>query len=280
MLRRLHGFGDLRVDPDQPLPDLILPAARQALRSVTDLATVKYLLYAHTVETVTPANVLLPNDMCASLGLTEAEPFGIGQQFCANVLSALDIAGQLLRADGDPAARALLVTGEKRLGPLATTLGLSTAIGEASAACLIGLESNGDRILSYADRTRGVTGESNWITATAFNDIMAWYLDDLVNVVGEALSRAGFGVADIDMVVPHNVSLLLWYRTADALGIDRRRVFLETVAPYGHCCCSDPFLNLVMMRRGGHLTSGGRYLLTSVGLGATHAAAVIEHRPT
>lgn len=279
MLRRLHGFGELRADPGQPLLDLIVAAARQVLRSVADLTKIKYLLYTHTSQAVTPSHVVLPDAISASIGLAEAESFAIGQQFCANSLSALDIAGQLLRADGDPTARALLVTGEKRIPSLTSTLGPSTAIGEASTACLVALEGNGDRILSYADRTRDVTAEADWIMGQVFNDIMAWYLDDLVWVAREALSRAGSGIADIDMVVPHNVSLMLWYRTIEALGIDRRRVFLETVAPYGHCCCSDPFLNLAMMRRRGHLVSGGRYLLTSVGLGATHAAVVIEHRP-
>lgn len=278
MLRRLHGFGELRDDPGQPLLDLLVAAARQVLGSA-DPTKIKYLLYAHTVQTVAPSHVVLPDAIGAALGLVDAEPFAIGQQFCANSLSALDIAGELLRADGDPTARALLVTGEKRLPSLVSTLGLSTAIGEGAAACLIALDGEGDRVLSYADRTSDLTSGANWIVGQVFNDIMASYMDDLVRVAGEALRRAGSGIADIDMVVPHNVSLMLWYRTIEALGLDRRQVFLETVAPYGHCCCSDPFLNLAMMRRGGRLVAGGRYLLTSVGVGATHAAVVIEHQP-
>jgi 3-oxoacyl-[acyl-carrier-protein] synthase-3 len=278
MLRRLHGFAELRDDPDQPLLDLLVGAARQVLRSAADPTRIKYLLYAHTVQTVTPSHVVLPDQIVASLGLTEAEPFAIGQQFCANSLSALDIVGELLRADGDPTARALLVTGEKRLPSLVSTLGLSTAIGEGAAACLIGLEGDGDRVLSYADRTSDLTRGSNWIVGQVFNDVMARYLDDLVDVAREALHRAGSDIGDIDMVVPHNVSLMLWKRTIEALGVDRRQVFLETVAPYGHCCCSDPFLNLMMLRRAGRLVAGRRYLLTSVGVGATHSAVVVEHQ--
>jgi 3-oxoacyl-[acyl-carrier-protein] synthase-3 len=279
MLRRLHGFAELRADPDLALEDLVVGAARQVLGSVADRTTVKYLLYAHTALTVTPAHVILPDAISARLGLTEAEPFAIGQQRCANSLSALDVAAELLRADGDPAARALLVTGEKRLSSLAGLLSVSTVIGEAAAACLIGLAGNGDRILSYADRTRGLPNEPDWGTDQAISHSMAWYTDDLVDVAVEALRRAGSGIADIDMVVPHNVSRMLWYRTAEALGFNRRRVFLDTVAPYGHCYCSDPILNLVIMRQRGQLVAGRRYLLTSVGLGATHAAMVIEHRP-
>ncbi len=276
MLRRLHGFDEIRTDPDLPLLDLVTTAAREVLRTIADTATVKYVIFAHTVQTISPSHVHMAEAISASLGLTEAESFTISQQHCANSLSALDIAGELLHADGDPAARVLLVTGEKRLPSLAGVLGVSTAIGEASAACLIGLDGNGDRVLSYADRTRGVPPESTWEEYPSI--AMAQYAEDLVYVIGEALRRANTQISDIDMVVPHNVSRMLWYRTSEALGIDRRRVFLDTVGPNGHCYCSDPFLNLVAMAEGGRLVPGRRYLLTSVGLGATHTAVVIECR--
>lgn len=278
MLRRLHGFDEIHTDPDLPLLDLVTAAAREVLRTITHTATVRYVICAHTVQTISPSHVHMAEAICASLGLTEADSFTIGQQRCANSLSALDIAGELLHADGDPAARVLLVTGEKPLPSLAGLLGVSTAIGEASAACLIGLGGNGDRVLSYADRTRVVPHEPTWMSDEYFNIAMAHYAEDLGYVIGEALRRANTRISDIDMVIPHNVSRMLWYRTSEALGIDRRRVFLDTVGPNGHCYCSDPFLNLVAMAEGNRLVPGRRYLLTSVGLGATHSAVVIECR--
>ncbi len=279
MLRRLHGFADLRVDPELSVLDLVSAAAGEVLRSVADRSTIKYLVFAHTTVTINPSFVHLPAEIAARLGLTEAETFTVSQQRCANSLSALDIAGQLLRADGDRTASVLLVTGEKRLASLAGLLGLSTAIGEASTACLISLDGYGDRVLSYADITRGQPEEPAWVSEAFINKIMERYTEDLVYVVGEALRRAATNLRDIAMVVPHNVSRMLWYRTVEALGIDRRKVFLDTVGQYGHCYCSDPFLNLKVLREQGQLVAGSRYLLVSVGLGATHAAVVIEHRP-
>ncbi|HEX6686255.1 MAG TPA: 3-oxoacyl-[acyl-carrier-protein] synthase III C-terminal domain-containing protein [Candidatus Limnocylindrales bacterium] len=279
MLRRLHGFSDLRVDPELPVLDLVSAPAGEVLRSVADRSTIKYLMFAHTTVTISPSYVHLPAAIAARFDLTEVETFTVSQQRCANSLSALDIAGNLLRADGDRSACVLLVTGEKRLASLAGLLGLSTAIGEASTACLISLDGSGDRVLSYADITRGQPEEPAWVSEAFINKIMERYTEDLTYVVGEALRRSGTHLRDIAMVVPHNVSRMLWYRTVEALGIERRRVFLDTVGQYGHCYCSDPFLNLMVMRERGQLVAGGRYLLVSVGLGATHAAVVIEHRP-
>ena len=275
MLRRLHGFDEIRTDPDLPLLDLVTAAARGVLRTIPDTATVKYVIFAHTVQTISPSHVHMAEAISASLGLTEAESFTISQQHCANSLSALDIAGEpcaltaipppaccSLRArSGCPPSRAssasVLRSGRPR--PRAS----SAWAGAATGSCPMRTGPGGCPTPTWEEYP---------------NIAMARYVEDLVYVIGEALRRANTGISDIDMVIPHNVSRMLWYRTSEALGIDRRRVFLDTVGPIGHCYCSDPFLNLVAMAEGGRLVPGRRYLLTSVGLGATHTAVVIECR--
>lgn len=281
MLRRIHGFGQLRADPDLGLIELVAAAALRLLgsvRPVPDRSAIRYLIFAHTVVTVTPSSLSVPMALAELLGLDRAEPFAVGQQFCANGLSALDVAGELLRADGDPDARALLVTGEKRFSSLTRLLGKSTVIGEGSAACLVGIGGCGDRVLSYADRTVAIADEDNWDAITMAGTFMDSYPEVLAQVAGEAVRQAGLTMDRVTMVVPHNVSRQLWHRTIPLLGIDLDRVYLDTVPEFGHCCCSDPFLNLASLRDCGRLIPGGFYLLTSVGLGATHAAVVLEHR--
>lgn len=281
VLQRVHGFQQLRVDPDLGLIELVASAARRLLdsaRSVPDRSAIRYLIFTHTVGTITPSSVSVPMVLAGLLGLDRAEPFAVGQQNCANGLSALDMAGELLRADGDPSALALLVTGEKRLSSMARLLHKSTAIGEASAACLVGIGGHGDRVLSYADRTVGLADDVNWCSDETDTEFMDCYPQTLAQVVGEAVHEAGLTMDHVTMVVPHNVSRQLWHRSIPLLGIDLDRVYLDTMPEFGHCCCSDPFLNLASLRDRGRLIPGGIYLLTSVGLGATHSAVVLEHR--
>lgn len=281
MLRRVHGYDQLRADPGLPLIELVAAPARRLLDAACpagDRSAIRYLIFAHTVVTVTPSSLSVPIALAGLLGLDHAEPFTVGQQFCANGLSALDVAGELLRADGDPGARALLVTGEKRFSSLTRLLGKSTIIGEGSAACLVGIGGRGDRVLSYADRTVAIPDDDNWDAITMADTFMDCYPDVLADVAGEAVRRAGLTMDRIAMLVPHNVSRQLWQRTAPLLGIGLERIYLDTVPEFGHCCCSDPFLNLASLRDRGQLITGGYYLLTSVGLGATHAAVVLEHR--
>jgi 3-oxoacyl-[acyl-carrier-protein] synthase III len=278
MLRRVHGFAELRADPDLRLTELVAAAARRALRSVPDRSAISYLIFTHTVGTIAPASMSVPAALAEMLGLDRAESFTVGQQHCANGLSALDVAGELLRADGDPGARALVVTGEKRLSSMARLLGRSTTIGEASAACLVGIGGDGDRVLSYADRTAGLADEQNWGSDETAREFMDCYPQVLAQVADEVVRQAGLTMDRVTMVVPHNVSRQLWHRTIPLLGIELDRVYLDTVPEFGHCYCSDPYLNLATLRDRDQLIDGGFYLLTSVGLGATHAAMIVEHR--
>ena len=54
-------------------------------------------------------------------------------------------------------------------------------------------------------------------------------------------------------------------------------MFLDNVPRYSHTYSADLFLNLATMRERGLLVAGGRYLMVTVGLGATYAAMVLEY---
>ena len=275
VLRRAHGFGRLPEATGADVFELVARAAEGALRA--DRHSVRYLVFAHTVPTLTPAHTQAADVLRDRLGLIRAEAFALTQQHCASGLSALDVAGELLRADPDPGARALVLVGEKRLRPLARLVARTSALGEASVACLVGLGGRRDRVLSYADRTVRLVTEGVWTSAESEREFSDGYVANLAGVVREAVDRAGMGLADIAMVIPHNVSRLLWSRTCAALGIGLPSVYLETISEYGHCLCADPFLNFAALREAGRLVRGGRYVLTAVGLGSTYAAMVVEH---
>lgn len=169
MFRRVHGLSELREDPAELLLDMLAAPAERVLRAAPGQAApgtaapgtaapgnaVRYLIYAHTIQSVAPADVDVAGELAARLGLHAAEAFALTQQNCATGLAALDLAGELLRADGDPAARALVVTGEKAFSRLAQLVENTTIMGEAATACIVGLDGPGLRIRSYVARTEG-----------------------------------------------------------------------------------------------------------------------------
>lgn len=287
MFRRFHGMDRLRADAGLDVFELLQGAGEALLRWFGEPELIRYLILAHTVIEITPAQFDAASVLARRLGLTRAEPLALTQQNCASGLAAIDTAGELLRADGDPRARALVLTGEKPFTPLVQLIAGTTMMGEAAAACLVtaGDETTWrpaktgslDRIRSYASWTLGRFSDGVRLSPEGLKEFNDTYTTNLVAVVSEAVAQAGLGLGDITMVIPHNVNRLLWLRTADELGVDRRRIYLDNIPRYSHTYCSDPILNLATLRDSGRLRDGRYYLLTAVGLGATYAAMVIEH---
>jgi 3-oxoacyl-[acyl-carrier-protein] synthase III len=278
MFRRLRGLDRLRWDPDLPLFDLVCAPAERLLAGMPDRRAIRYLIFAHTVRDLTPSQLPAAGVLRDRLGLPHAEAFAVTQQHCASGLAAVDVAGELLRAGGDPAARALVLTGEKPFTRIVRVIHNASLMGEAATACLVGLDGTGPRVRSYAVLTEGEFAEGYRLAGEPLREFGRGYTDALVAVMRQAVAEAGASLADIRLVVPHNVNMSSWLRVCADLGLPRSRVFLDNIAEYSHCSCADPFLNLVSLRERGLLAGGGLYLLTAVGLGATYAAMVLDFR--
>ncbi|MEV6235580.1 3-oxoacyl-[acyl-carrier-protein] synthase III C-terminal domain-containing protein [Lentzea sp. NPDC051838] len=278
MFRNLHGFDQVRDDPAIDVFALVAAAGERIVKELPDPGVVKYVLYAHTVLDVTPSTIDAADVIRQALGLPDAEAFAVTQQHCASGLAAIDVAGELLRADDDPDARALVLTGEKPVTARFRVVNNTTILGEASTACLVSAGGTGDVVRSYATKTQVLLSDGVYLAEDLVKEFNDNYVAFLAEAVTKALDRAGVTLDDITMLVPHNVSKLLWQRTLDEIGVARSKAFFDNIARYSHCCCADPFLNYATLRDEGRLTDGGLYLLTSVGLGATYAAMVIEHR--
>lgn len=277
MFQRIRGLERIHSDPDLDLFDLLAAPAIALLKSVPDPDRIRYLIFAHTFPELAPSFVIATERLHTRLGLARAESFALTQQNCASGLAAIDIAGELLKADGDASAQALIVTGEKPFTGLVQFMLNVSIMGEASAACLVGLNGPGSRTVSYAAKTCGEFSDGFRMTAEAQREFGNTYNTYLLEVMERALADAGLSLSDIAMVVPHNVNLSSWLRLCKKVGLDKERVFLDNVAEYSHCYCSDPFLNLVTMRDRGLLAKGELYMMTSVGIGSTYAAMVIEY---
>jgi 3-oxoacyl-[acyl-carrier-protein] synthase-3 len=277
VLRRIHGFRTARQDPGLGVIELVLAAASAVLRRLADPAAIKYVIFAHTVIEVTPAHVDAAGVLAGRLGLAGVESFAVTSQYCASGLAAIDVAGELLRSGGDQGARALVLTGEKAFRSMTRPIAATTMIGEASSASLVSLGGPVNRVRGYATVPMSVHSEGVLLSADAirmFGDVNP---GSIVAVIRQAIGAAGLSLADITMIVPHNISRLVWRKTMTILGLDPARLYLDNLPRFSHCYCTDPFLNLVTIRDEGRLVPGGIYVLTSVGIGGAYAAMVIEH---
>ncbi|XVS68076.1 3-oxoacyl-[acyl-carrier-protein] synthase III C-terminal domain-containing protein [Actinosynnema sp. CA-299493] len=278
VFRKIYGLDRLRHEPGGDLYDLVLPAARRALTAVPAGKHVSYVVYAHTTQIVTAADTEAAQVIRDRLDLPGATAFAVNQQACVSSLGAVDLVAELLRVDGDPDARALVVTGERAFSPTVQLIPRTAIMAEAAASCLVAVDGEGDPVLSYVTRTLGQFADGLLLDAEGIHQFGLVYSRTLAEVMLLAVEEAGLTFGDIALVLPHNVNVVSWKQTIREMGADVDRFYLDNIPRYSHCYSADVFLNYTTARAEGRLVEGAHYLLVSVGLGATFGAMVITRR--
>jgi len=278
MHERFFGFSQVRLDPGRDLVDLLVSAAGGLAELRGREHQVRYVLHARTMPVVAPYPRNPLRAAVRRLGLAHAVSFSVTQHACASGLLAVHLAGQLLAGDGDPQARALVLTGEKAFtGSARVDIG-GGVMGEAAAAVLVRAGGERDRMIGYAASTHGRYSDGPWMSEPVTVEFREAYPRLLAEVIVTAVERAGLTLADLDLILPHHVNRISWLRTLRRLGLGRPGVLLlDSFPEVGHCFCADSFIGYQLACRQGRLRPGARYLMASVGLGATFAAMVFVH---
>ncbi|MBO3751103.1 hypothetical protein J5X84_33950 [Streptosporangiaceae bacterium NEAU-GS5] len=274
VFRRYHGLSEVSRDPGRSLPELLASAALR-LRGLAEprvRETVRYVLYARSMPVVAPFPLNPLHELTWRLGLGHAVAFTVTHQACATALHAMALAGHLLAADGDPAARALVVAGEKVYTRVAKIVPETSFFAEASAACLVSTSGPKDQLLAYAAASRGeFDGDPGRFQAES-----AYGLADIITA---ALTQAGLRPADVSLILPHNVNKVSWRRVCRLLEFPADRVLLDNVASVGHGFCADAFINYQTAIERSLLKAGDAYVIAAAGAapGATFSAMVFRH---
>ncbi|MFI5909582.1 3-oxoacyl-[acyl-carrier-protein] synthase III C-terminal domain-containing protein [Dactylosporangium sp. NPDC051541] len=274
VFRRYHKLGTA-ARSDETLTGLLALALADLALSDEQRGRVRYVLYARTHPVVVPYPRNPLHEALHTAGLGHAQAFAVGQQACASGLLAVDLAGRLLTADGDDGL-AIVLAGEKTFTKETQFVPDTSMFGEGAAACLVSASGDRDRLLSYVARLRGeFDGDAEEVAA----EYQRIYHDALGEAVTAAAARAGLELADIAVILPHNVNQIAWQRTCKRIGYPLDRVLLDHVADYGHLFCADAFVNHRTAVERGLLRPGDRYVIAAAGAGrgATFSAMVFEH---
>ncbi|SDH17119.1 3-oxoacyl-[acyl-carrier-protein] synthase-3 [Sinosporangium album] len=275
---RYFGFSEIPLDPGATLADHLVAAVLAMEDLEAYRPRIRYVVHARTMPVVAPYPLNPIQEVCHRLGLEETTAFSLTQHACASGLLAIDVTGRMLAADREPGALALVLAGEKAFTSAAQVINDTGVMGEGTSAVLVGTDGPRDRVLGYATRTHGKFHGGAWTAPeinAAFHEEYPGYLAEVVEA---AVGSAGLGMADISVVLPHNVNRMSWLRVLKRLGIQGADLlYLDNLSTCGHCFGADAFINYRSARQSGRLRRGDRYLMTAVGLGATFSAMVLEH---
>jgi 3-oxoacyl-[acyl-carrier-protein] synthase-3 len=279
VFRRYHGLAEVSRDQDRSLLELLASAAGRLSRLPGARERVRYLLYARSMPVVAPFPLNPLHELAARLGLGHALAFTVTHQACATSLQAIQLAGQLLAADGDADALALVVAGEKAYTRVAQIVPETSFFAEASAACLVSHDGPRDRLLAYAAQSRGEFDGGPAVQPDLLGRFQEASPTALADVITTALKQAGLRLADVRLILPHNVNKVSWRRVSRLLDYPVQQVLLDNVASIGHGFCADAFINHQTAAERGLLAAGDRYVIAAAGAapGATFSAMVFEH---
>jgi 3-oxoacyl-[acyl-carrier-protein] synthase-3 len=274
ILTKFLGLDRVAVAGGLSVLDMLLTVGQDVLAEA-DRSAVRYLIHPHTLQHLAPPSLRWMDVLREKLLLDGARAFSLSHQGCVAGLYALKVAESLLLAE--PAgSTALILVGEKSLGPSMQHLPGTSVLGDAAAGVLVGLDGPGDAVLSVAHRTLGEYYGSLYMSDDLQRQYRNLYTPTVASVMREAIEDAGLGLDDIDVVLPHNVNRYSWTTIARHLGLPLDRVYLENVPKTGHCFCSDPFVNLSTARDEGAVRPGDTVLMVSAGQGGTFSAATVQ----
>ena len=290
-IRERTGIKERRIAaPDQAASDLALPACRQALERAGVRAEELDLLVVGTCtpDMVFPTTASLVAD---KLGARDAAAYDL-LAGCTGFLYALAQAYGALA--GGLAERALVV-GSEALSKITNWHDRGTCIlfGDgAGAAVLEPVEDGG--FLAFELGADGSGGEDLKVPAggsrapasaeTVERDLHFIQMNGaevyrfatrvMVASAEKVLAKAGRGVDDVDLYVPHQANKRIIDHAARNLGLPHEKVFVN-IERYGNTSSASIPLCLVEAEEAGVLTGGANVLLSAVGAGLTWGSALV-----
>jgi 3-oxoacyl-[acyl-carrier-protein] synthase-3 len=165
---------------------------------------------------------------------------------------------------GDGAAAVVLQATDEKRGLLAEKLGCY-----ADARHILRVRGMGSAYVN-----RGVTlGDTQWDFDG--QEIFKRAVHGMTEATGAALERAGLGIGDIDLVVPHQANLRIIEAVGKRIGAPHDKVFL-TVERYGNMSAATVPVALVDAIEEGRVKPGAHLLTPAFGGGLTWCAHVIR----
>jgi 3-oxoacyl-(acyl-carrier-protein) synthase III len=278
---------------DEASSDLAVQAARRAIEAAAvDPGEIDLLIFAaasHDVAEPATANIVQAKLGCGAASVLDVK------NACNSFLNALDIAAAYVESGR---FRCVLIASGEKLSPticwelddrraLRTRLPALT-LGDGAGSCVVvGGQSTGSRILKGGFTSDG----SAWRASTVLSGgTLMWgdvthrffecnsaqlerlACEHLPPLVTQVLSQVGWSLNDLDLIVPHQVSLGVIERICSAVGIDSDRCVV-TLRDFGNMAAASIPVALSVANDDGRLSRGMRVLL--VGGAAGFSGAVV-----
>lgn len=277
VFKKVHGLKEIRKEEGSLTKLLSTPIVSMFERNNVSKQEIKYVIYCHTIQNAFPFPLNIFNELSEVCNINNTTNFSINQQNCASSLVALEIADSLL-SNTQLNEKVLLLMGEKVFNPAMQLIPNTTILGEASVAVILSRNNNKNiKFIKTKTRILGKYAEGIGISLEDQKQFEKDYVPTLSALIKEIINDVDLDLSKISLILPHNVNISSWRQISKSLDFPIQKIYLKNVDKYGHCFCSDPFLNLNSVIEEGLLKKGEYFLMVSVGLGATFAVSLFQY---
>jgi 3-oxoacyl-[acyl-carrier-protein] synthase-3 len=204
----------------------------------------------------------------ADFDLGETVVIGINQQACTAMLGSLRFSRALLATE--PQWRRILCVTADRFPEGSLYEQAYNLISDGAAACVVGREPQGLKLLAAHQITNGALGQAS------DDETVGTYFSFTHRLVRETLAKVGLTGADLDWVVSQNTNDKAWLILARLLGVPQDRIWAPSMRDVGHVISADNVVNLSMLLASGRLRPGHKVALVMAGFGLNWQCVILE----
>jgi 3-oxoacyl-[acyl-carrier-protein] synthase-3 len=137
-------------------------------------------------------------------------------------------------------------------------------VSDAACAVLLSRSATKNRLVAYDQITKGFY----WDPQARQNEMISAYFVTARRAVDGCLRKAGMTLADVDLIIPANISRKSWDVFAGMLKFPIERVYRESITRQAHSVAADNYINFKDVLDAGRVKPGDVVLLFSFGVGA------------
>jgi 3-oxoacyl-[acyl-carrier-protein] synthase-3 len=204
----------------------------------------------------------------ANFGLDQAVAIGLNQQACTAMLGSIRVARGMLAAEPDW-RRVLCVTAD-RFPDGAIYEQAYNLISDGAAACIVGRERTGLRLLAAHQITNGALAQAT------DDETVGSYFSYTHRLFTETVARARLTPGDLDWIVTQNTNDKAWQVLARLVGVDYAKVWSASMPDVGHIISADNVVNLCGLLGAEKVKAGDRLALLMAGFGLNWQCVILE----
>jgi len=233
-----------------------------------------YLIHVHTARFLLPQGLSLAQKLKNKFEWYECLAFSMTQYKCTSFFRALELLSVLFQKT--MIDRALIVTGEIAFTPKLRVIARSTISGDASTAVVVSSRGQHHQLLAVLSQFVPGYSQGIYVSDREMQQFDAQFITRFSELILKTLLKAGIALSQISCILPHNVNIPTWKKMASALSFPIEKIYLDCVARFGHCFCSDHLINLHYAIQENRIKAGDYYVMAGCGMGFYLSASVFR----